>query len=529
MVDVYNKRCAFVGCLKQPAFGFAGTSAEFCAAHVSDFMTDVKSVRCKHDGCLKRPCYGIVGSKAEYCFDHALPKMVNVKALQCTFLGCSVIPTFGKENGRPEFCKTHAPKHMRDITRRRCEHPECFVKAHFNVAGGDAKFCRSHAPKGAVNVVSRVCEYVGCLKFPSFGTKGGRKQYCAAHASSTMVDVVSTRCQFLGCDVRPIFKASDGTGNFCKAHAPPDMIGFRSVRCEFLGCMKAPSFGTKGEQAKFCKSHASADLVDVSHIHCACCPVRAHYNLPGNREAFCAKHKPPGAILNPRRICKTARCRQAATHGVNRKMTHCEDHAVEGEMDYVQRTCASCGLIGLLNADKRCCYCDPAQSQRIRLAKQNRIQNVLEAHTYPIVSVDRMIERGVCVKYRPDFLMDALTHFVVLEVDENQHSGYPCECESVRMFNIAQALALPTIFIRYNPDEFRIGSKKQDVKEADRWRRLHQVLQWALYDVVETPFVSARYLFYDNCKDQTFLIEPAEDGLARVGTEWQVPAILGCR
>lgn len=62
----------------------------------------------------------------------------------------------------------------------------------------------------------------------------------------------------------------------------------------------------------------------------------------------------------------------------------------------------------------------------------------------------------------PDFLYNQPTHFIDLEVDENQHKTKPYECDRARMVEISQALGLKTIFIRYNPDPFVTDGIKQD-------------------------------------------------------------------
>ena len=69
--------------------------------------------------------------------------------------------------------------------------------------------------------------------------------------------------------------------------------------------------------------------------------------------------------------------------------------------------------------------------------------------------------------YRPDILYDCDTHIVVVECDENQHRNYNWEAcannkslrhsEDKRMFAISQAYGLPAIFIRWNPDNFRVN------------------------------------------------------------------------
>ena len=48
---------------------------------------------------------------------------------------------------------------------------------------------------------------------------------------------------------------------------------------------------------------------------------------------------------------------------------------------------------------------------------------------------DRKISNG-CSRYRPDIFLDCLTHTLIIEIDENQHESYDCECENRRMMAI---------------------------------------------------------------------------------------------
>ena len=68
------------------------------------------------------------------------------------------------------------------------------------------------------------------------------------------------------------------------------------------------------------------------------------------------------------------------------------------------------------------------------------------------------------IKKRPDFVFDAYTHKIVVEVDEHQHDNYNCECEQVRMAQITQAIGMPTIFIRYNPDNYNVIIKTSKIE-----------------------------------------------------------------
>jgi hypothetical protein len=57
-----------------------------------------------------------------------------------------------------------------------------------------------------------------------------------------------------------------------------------------------------------------------------------------------------------------------------------------------------------------------------------------------LLSSDKVVNEGECLKYRPDFVFAGEKHYVILEVDENQHRNYEELCECTRMKNIAEEL-----------------------------------------------------------------------------------------
>jgi hypothetical protein len=109
---------------------------------------------------------------------------------------------------------------------------------------------------------------------------------------------------------------------------------------------------------------------------------------------------------------------------------------------------------------------------------------------------------GGCYKYRPDFLYDATTHHVVVEVDEDQHDSYNPECERVRMISILEAVGTRCIFIRYNPDAFHIDGKKVDMSEEKRHELLLKTVRECMkpsFDS-ETVIADVVYLYYDGAE-----------------------------
>ena len=101
------------------------------------------------------------------------------------------------------------------------------------------------------------------------------------------------------------------------------------------------------------------------------------------------------------------------------------------EIDLIQQKCKMCGLIDIVNGDGICKDHDEELMKRKYLCKQKRIKYVLENNfEYKIMSYDKIIDSN-CNKKRPDFVFDLSTHFIVLEVDEYQHTkkSYTPECE----------------------------------------------------------------------------------------------------
>jgi hypothetical protein len=68
---------------------------------------------------------------------------------------------------------------------------------------------------------------------------------------------------------------------------------------------------------------------------------------------------------------------------------------------------------------------------------------------------DKKVQDG-CSSRRPDLLLDVGSHIIIVEVDENQHTGYDSSCENKRLMEISRDLQYrPIVFIRFNPDGYK--------------------------------------------------------------------------
>jgi hypothetical protein len=65
-----------------------------------------------------------------------------------------------------------------------------------------------------------------------------------------------------------------------------------------------------------------------------------------------------------------------------------------------------------------------------------------------------------CSQRRPDLLCDFGDQVIIVEVDEGQHEKYDCSCENKRLMEISRDCShRPIVFIRFNPDQYRVDGK----------------------------------------------------------------------
>jgi hypothetical protein len=195
-------------------------------------------------------------------------------------------------------------------------------------------------------------------------------------------------------------------------------------------------------------------------------------------------------IVNKR--CDFLECKSQPVFGLlgSKTATKCGSHKSDDMVDVRHKKCTDCGL--LFRADKPtnylCGYCRPQSVVRVK--KEAVVKELLEEKLPDFKFIhNKQFNNECCLKYRPDFLFDRGSYFLIAECDENGHEGYDKECEIVRMNAISFGLGLPTKFIRYNPDLKGVSTKVKHQK-------LIETLNiWLKMDFLEDP--SPLYLFYD--------------------------------
>jgi hypothetical protein len=302
----------------------------------------------------------------------------------------------------------------------------------------------------------RICKEESCEKNASFGIKGKNRLYCGKHKKNNMINVTNPICIEEGCRTNSCFNnKNEKKGIFCSSHKKKDMINIHGKTCVKHGCNIGPSFNFRGETiGLFCKTHAHKEMINVKDPTCKeeLCNIQPCFNF---------KEETIGLF------CKT--------------------HAHKEMINVVSKRCNSCDLFRVLKVNNYLCsYCDPESSKRQK-TKELQIAKFLTENSIKFIN-NKQFQNDCCLKYRPDFLVECATYYIIIEVDENAHRSYEKECEIIRMNNISSAIGLPVKFIRYNPDN-------KDYKKKEKEKLLLETIKNnSKFEYIED--ISPIYLFY---------------------------------
>jgi hypothetical protein len=488
--------CKFKNCKISSSFGVRGTvNAIYCAEHKEVDHVNVVDKKCLE--CDKIPCFGIKGTKdAIYCSEHKEVDHVNVKDKMC--LKCDTRANFGiKGTNKPIYCLEHKEVDHIDVVHDLCL--KCGTRATFGIKGTKKPlYCLEHKRDEHVNVVDKMC--LECDKRANFGIKGTNKPlYCLKHKGQDHVDVVHDLC--LKCDKRANFGIK-GTKKaiYCLKHKDKEHVNVMDKMC--IECdIKQATFGIRGtKKPLYCLKHKGEEHVDVKHKLCDHdkCKSRENYGHLFKPKTHCAKHKTKNEFKYNKPKCEHNKCKliPCYTDQDDNYPLRCEDHCLENDKNVIERNCISCNLVCMLTKDSLCNDCSEYINRKPHKRKETIIKNVLDANKLEYDTYDK-IPTESCNKYRPDFVFDRGTHIIILEVDENQHHSYNCECEQARMINLFQDFGgLPVIFVRFNPDGYTDNKNKRIQYNKAREKRLLTTLNSLLIHIPK-DLLSVIYLYYN--------------------------------
>jgi hypothetical protein len=498
-----------------------------CLKHKKIGMIDIKHKTCEIENCKKRPSFNNEGeSKARFCVEHKEVQMVNVVDKTCEYINCKKRPSFNFEGKtKARFCVDHKEVQMIDVKNKRCEQESCDKIPHFNFEGeSKGRFCVNHKKIQMIDVVNKKCNHIGCQKQPHFNFEGeSNGRFCSEHKENEMININRKTCEYINCKKIPVYnKEGESKGRFCTEHKENGMINVKDKTCEYINCKKIPHFNFKGEsKARFCSEHKEVQMIDVKNKRCEqeTCKSSASFGYINQIPTRCARHKLPLMFKNRKVECQEENCKEISEYGKD-EPNHCYLHKKDDELCLLGQTCKNCGRENeLCNSEQICLtYCRPVElsinAKKIIKKKECLVLSYLDKNiTTDIKPIDDRIIDNSCVKRRPDRVYDCGSFFVIVEVDENQHSGYTNGCsfdkitqENRRMCQIHEALSngmMPVIFLRFNPDNFKVNGKLQKVNMQ---KRLDVLCKWVLHCLnlkheLNTPSIRIKHLFYDDYEE----------------------------
>ena len=286
-----------------------------------------------------------------------------------------------------------------------------------------------------ISVESKCCEVEDCKTRPVFNFEGNKTGiFCFQHKQDGMINIKADICMFEGCKVHPSFNFEGQKQRlWCASHKQAGMVNINDKPCDFDGCKKQPNYNYDGEKnAVYCVSHKLKDMIDVIHDKCGFenCTKLPSFNFEGQKQRlYCVHHKKDDMILIGAKICKSEWCNTIVRNKYDGYCLHCFIHL------FPEKTVV----------------------RNYKTKERSVVEFVLrEFPQYPWTH-DKQIQDG-CSRRRPDLFMDFGYQILIIEIDENQHTGEnygDCSCENKRMMLLSQDVGhRPIVFIRFNPDDY---------------------------------------------------------------------------
>ena len=345
-----------------------------------------------------------------------------------------ITPNFGLRDDKiAEYCFNCKKEGMIDI-----KHKKCIIcnnkRPTFGLPGDKiAEYCFNCKKEGMIDIKRFLC-IICNNKRPTFGLPGDKKaEYCFTCKKDGMVDITNSKC--IECKKTiPVFGfPTDKICNYCSKCKKEGMINLRDPKC--IECKKTiPVFGFP---------------TDKIRNYCSKCKKEGMINLKDSKCIECKKTIPVFGFPTDKIRNYCSKCKK------------------EGMINLKDPKCKSDWCITLSNKkyDGYCCYCfmhlfpDKQVSRNYKTKEKYVVDYIKEQFKEIDIIADKQIHGG-CSKRRPDILIDLGHQIIIVEIDENQHINYDCSCENKRIMELSQDVGhRPIIFIRFNPDDYKINLK----------------------------------------------------------------------
>lgn len=369
-----------------------------------------------------------------------------------------------------------------------CIIENCKVSANFNKKGLKAIYCSDHANEIGVgnkenelrNVRTKLCEHVfedglDCIKVALYGIN--KKQFCKDHIEEGMYKLSKNKeCKKDGCKITPSYGFENNIAEYCVSHAEKGMIQLYQ-KCVIEDCSSRSRYNKKGEKgSRYCSVHKSIDMKDNTKKECITngCTEEANYNVKYNNDGiYCKSHKADNMCSNKVKICKYGECLINAYFGTKEDP---KQYCVTHKDDKIH--------FNYHNQPEE--YYNDIENNSLN--KELKVKEFLEINNFKFI-YNKQIKESNDI-FRPDFLLEFKYHYIIIEVDENQHkcSTYSDIKENKRMESLQNNLDKNVLIIRFNPDYHYINNERRYVNLNDKLENLLKIINENTNILVETVY-----------------------------------------
>ena len=420
----------------RPHFGFEDDDKPTCCSKCK--LEGMIDTKNPKCSCGSRPIFGFENDKTATCCAKCKTEgMIDIKHKKCT---CGSIPIFGFENDKTATCclkcKTEG---MIDI-----EHKKCTCGSARPIFGFEndkkATCCSKCKTEGMLNIITKKC-LCGSVQ-PSFGFINDKKATCCSKCKTEgMLNIINKKC--LCGSVQPSFGfINDKKATCCSKCKKENMIDIKQKKCK---CGKNPCFGFEHDRQATC---------------CTMCKLEGMINI------------------------RDKRC------NANEQGIMCPVLANKKYDDY----CTNC-FRNLFPNDPRTAL---IRMKTKEIAVRDFINTNYEGfvHDKPL-----WIDNCKCVHLRSvDHRKLIKNTLLCVETDERQHKYYDKEDKKARVNDLLMIHTGPWIFIRFNPDRYKIKNVTHNPEMKSRFPKLKEELDKQILRInndENKEFIEEIYLYYD--------------------------------
>ncbi len=222
----------------------------------------------------------------------------------------------------------------------------------------------------------------------------------------------------------------------------------------------------------------------------------------------------------PKYPCDQNKCKKYAMYGIEKNLPfRCALHKAKDHNIVIKTACRGIDDVcpydcksGVIVFDNYCTYCfmnlfpaDPRTANIRKKTKElevvNHICNFHNGEWYHDQPLWIDFEGGCCVsKRRIDLRQMIQSTLLCIEIDENQHKYYTNADDFIRYNELMCDLTCKYIFIRYNPDSYKIGINKVNTATKERLEILDKEIKKQIVRINNddnNEFLEIIHLFYD--------------------------------